>query len=90
MLVAKGRLALDRDVGEWLDAALALPGLGLAPLEIGVAVDSTRIPGELDGDPADRMIVATARHHKATLITDDGRVLAYSATGHVKTHRAAA
>ena len=90
MLVAKGRLALDRDVGEWLDAALALPGLRLAPLEPHVAVDSTRLPGEPHGDPADRMIVATARRHAATLITDDARVLAYSAAGHVKAHRAAA
>ena len=90
MLVAKGRLALDREVGEWLDAALALPGLRLAPLDPQVAVDSTRLPGEPHGDPADRMIVATARRHTATLITDDALVLAYSAAGHVKAHRAAA
>ncbi len=88
MLVAKGRLALDRDVGEWLDAALALPGLRLAPLDPSVAVDSTRLPGEPHGDPADRMIVATARRHTATLITDDALVLAYSTEGHVKAHRA--
>ena len=90
MLVAKGRLALDREVGEWLDAALALPGLRLAPLDPQVAVDSTRLPGQPHGDPADRMIVATARRHTATLITDDAQVLAYSAAGHVKAHRAAA
>ena len=90
MLVAKGRLALDREVGEWLDAALALPGLWLAPLDPQVAVDSTRLPGQPHGDPADRMIVATARRHTATLITDDAQVLAYSAAGHVKAHRAAA
>lgn len=89
MLVAKGRLALDREVGEWLEAALALPGLRLAPLELQVAVDSTRLPGDPHGDPADRMIVATARRHTATLITDDAMVLAYSAAGHVKAHRAA-
>ena len=90
MLVAKGRLALDREVGEWLDAALALPGLRLAPLDPQVAVDSTRLPGQPHGDPADRLIVATARRHTATLITDDAQVLAYSAAGHVKAHRAAA
>ena len=90
MLVAKGRLALDREVGEWLDAALALPGLRLVPLDPQVAVDSTRLPGQPHGDPADRMIVATARRHTATLITDDAQVLAYSAAGHVKAHRAAA
>jgi PIN domain nuclease of toxin-antitoxin system len=90
MLIAKGRLALDRDVAEWLDAALALPGLRLAPLDPAVSVDSTRLPGEPHGDPADRMIVATARRHTATLITDDAQLLAYSAAGHVRAHRAAA
>ena len=90
MLVAKQRLALDRDVGEWLDAALALPGLRLAPLEPPMAVDATRLPGELHGDPADRMIAATARHHTAILVTDDRLLLEYGAAGHLKTQRAGA
>jgi len=90
MLVAKGRLALDRDVGEWLGAALSLPGLRLAALDPLVAVDSTRLPGDVHGDPADRLIVATARHHAAVLITDDRLILEYGAAGHVKAHRAGA
>lgn len=89
MLVAKGRLALDREVGDWIAAALSLPGLRLAPLDPRVAVDATRLPGEIHGDPADRMIVATARQRTATLITDDQLVLQYSTDGHVKAHRAA-
>lgn len=89
MLVAKDRLALDRDVGEWLDTALRLPGLRLAALDPLVAVDSTRLPGEVHGDPADRLIIATARRHAAVLITDDRLILQYGAAGHVKTHRAA-
>jgi PIN domain nuclease of toxin-antitoxin system len=88
MLVAKGRLALDRDVGEWLDAALRLSGLRLAALDPVVAVDATRLPGDVHGDPADRLIVATARRHAAMLITDDRQILQYGAAGHVKTHRA--
>ena len=89
MLVAKDRLALDRDVGEWLDAALGLPGLRLAALDPFVAVDSTRLPGDVHGDPADRLIIATARRHAAVLITDDRLILQYGAAGHVKAHRAA-
>jgi PIN domain nuclease of toxin-antitoxin system len=88
MLVAKGRLALDRDVAEWIAAALALPGLRLAPLEPQIAIDATRLPGDLHGDPADRLIVATARHHGATLVTDDQMILAYSDLGHLRAHRA--
>jgi PIN domain nuclease of toxin-antitoxin system len=89
MLVAKGRLALDREVGAWIEAALSLPGLRLAPLDPGIAVDATRLPGDIQSDPADRMIVATARQHTATLITDDQLVLQYGADGHVKAQRAA-
>ena len=83
MLVAKGRLLLDRDVMDWLHAALGLPGIRLAPLEPAVAVASTRLPGDLHGDPADRMLVATARHLGATLVTADLALLAYGKFGHV-------
>ena len=84
MLVAKGRLVLDRDVMEWLQTALALPGIRTAPLEPVVAVDSTRLPGEWHGDPADRLIVATARHLGATLVTADAALVAYGELGHVQ------
>jgi PIN domain nuclease of toxin-antitoxin system len=83
MLVAKGRLVLDRDVMDWLQAALSLPGIRVAPLEAALAVASTRLPGELHGDPADRLIVATARHLGATLVTADAALLAYGQLGHV-------
>lgn len=83
MLVAKGRLVLDRDVMDWLQAALALPGIRVAPLEPALAVASTRLPDDLHGDPADRLIVATARHLGATLITADAALLAYGRLGHV-------
>jgi PIN domain nuclease of toxin-antitoxin system len=86
MLAARGRLVLDRDVAEWVDAALALPGLQLAPLEPGVAVASTRLPQLVHADPADpadRIIVATARHLGAALVTADAALLAYGGQGYV-------
>jgi PIN domain nuclease of toxin-antitoxin system len=84
MLVAKDRLALTQDAQEWMEQVLALPGLRLAPLEPAIAVASSRLPGDPHGDPADRIIVATARHHGATLITADDKLLAYGTAGHVK------
>lgn len=84
MLVAKGRLALTRDALEWMEQVLALPGLRLAPLERAIAVASSRLPGDPHGDPADRILVATARHLGATLVTSDEKLLAYGAAGHVK------
>lgn len=83
MLVAKRRLSLDRDVGQWVQDVLALPGVRLAPLEPAIAVAATRLPGVLHGDPADRMLAATARHMGAVLITADERLLGYSAAGHL-------
>lgn len=83
MLVAKGRLTLARDVQEWVDEALRQPGLALAPLDAVIAIASTRLPGTIHGDPADRMIVATARHLGALLVTADEPLLAYGAAGHV-------
>lgn len=84
MLVAKDHLALTQDAQQWMEQVLALPGLRLAPLEPAIAVASSRLPGTPHGDPADRIIVATARHHGATLITADDQLLAYGMAGHVK------
>ena len=88
MLVSKGRLALDRDVGEWVKAALALPGIRLEPLSPEIAIASTRLPGTIHADPADRIIVATVRQVGAILLTEDQRLLDYGAAGHLRTLRA--
>ena len=88
MLASKGRLILDRDVGEWVLAALSLPGIRLEPLTPEITVASTRLPGTIHSDPADCMIAATTRHLGSTLITADQRLLDYSKGGHIKTLKA--
>jgi PIN domain nuclease of toxin-antitoxin system len=88
MLVSKGRLALDRDVGEWVQAAVSLTGIRVEPISPEIAVASTRLPGSMHADPADRLIVATARYLGAVLITDDQLLLGYAATGHLKVMKA--
>jgi PIN domain nuclease of toxin-antitoxin system len=88
MLVSKGRLTLDRDVGEWIDTAVSIPGIRLEPISPEIAVASTRLPGNIHPDPADRLIAATARHLGALLITDDQLLLDYGAAGHLKTLKA--
>ncbi len=85
MLVNKGRLVLDRDVGEWVVAALSFPGLRLEPISPAIAVASTCLPGAIHSDPADRMIAATSRHLGATLVTADRLLLGYGKGGHIKT-----
>ncbi len=85
MLAEKGRIALGDDAGRWIERALALPGVQLAPLEAPIAVGSVRLPGSFHADPADRMIVATARFHQVPLMTADQAILEYGAKGHVGT-----
>ncbi|MCY3671243.1 MAG: type II toxin-antitoxin system VapC family toxin [Alphaproteobacteria bacterium] len=90
LLVGKGRLRLGREVGAWLEAALALPGMVLAPIEPAIAVDSTRLPGDFHADPADRLIVATSRHRGVPLLTADRAILSYAANGYLHALDAAA
>lgn len=84
MLDNKGRIELGRDVTSWIDAALALPGMKLAPLDPSIAVDTARLPDWEHRDPVDRMLVATARWHSAPLMTADQTILAYAGKGHVR------
>lgn len=79
MLVTKGRLRLDRDPLVWVQEALQLPRVTFLPLTPEIAVASTRLPGGLDGDPADRILAATALHLGAPLITRDRDLRGYAA-----------
>lgn len=85
LLAEKGRLRLTREVREWLMAALALPGIELLPIEPAIATESVRLPGAFHADPADRLIVATARHYGAPLLTADYAIVSYAAGSHVQT-----
>ena len=83
LLVAKGRLRLATDVGGWIDRALAGDGVELCPIDPAIAVDSVQLPGDFHADPADRLLIATARYCSAPLMTADAKILDYSAQGHV-------
>ena len=85
MLEAKGRIRLPVDCLEWIHRALNAPRLSLLALTPGIAVASTRLPGDVHGDPADRILLATAREHNLVLVTRDERLLAYGTTGYVTT-----
>jgi PIN domain nuclease of toxin-antitoxin system len=50
-----------------------------------ILVASSYLPAPLHNDPADRIIIATAREHDLTIITRDKAILAYGTAGHVKT-----
>lgn len=84
MLEAKKRIQLHLPCEQWMSQALATPGLNLIPLTPEIALDSSRLPDPFHGDPADRMIVSTARKLGARLLTRDQRLIEYARYDHVK------
>jgi PIN domain nuclease of toxin-antitoxin system len=89
MLHAKGRLQLTLDLERWVERALAAPGTRLVPLEPEIAIHSAQLPGSFHGDPADRILVATARILGAQLLTRDQQILRYARAGHLRVMDAA-
>ncbi|MGH9255545.1 MAG: type II toxin-antitoxin system VapC family toxin [Vicinamibacterales bacterium] len=84
LLEAVRRIDLSVDVRTWVGRALAFPGVRLMGLSPSIAIESTRLPGQLHRDPADRILIATARLLGAALVTCDERILAYAKKGHVR------
>jgi PIN domain nuclease of toxin-antitoxin system len=81
MLVARGRMVLSIDTVDWLNRALTARGIQVLELTPQIAVESMKLPGAFHRDPADQLIVATARVHACPLVTLDGKIRAYA---HVK------
>lgn len=84
MLEVKKRLTLSIDCRTWIQKALSVPGLELLEMTPDIMLESTRLPGTFHADPADRIIVASARSVGATIITADKAIQAYAKEGHVK------
>ncbi len=77
MLEAKGRIRLSKGCLDWVREALSAPGLRLIELTPEIAIESSRLPGQIHGDPADRILAATSRILDATLVTQDQKLLDY-------------
>jgi PIN domain nuclease of toxin-antitoxin system len=77
MLSARKKVPLQITVDAWLDQIQAIPTLHILPASPKILVESTRISGEFHKDPADRIIVATARDAALPLLTTDLAILAY-------------
>lgn len=73
MLVRKGRIDLDYPAGFWVDVALSAPRVSLLQLTPSIAVAAAELEWD-NGDPSDRIIVATAMVHDAPLVTKDRRI----------------
>ncbi len=84
MLVKKGKIALTMPPALWFSQVVEHPAVTLAILSHELMIDSSFLPAEPPGDPADRIIIATARHSGLMIVTRDRPIVAYAAKGHVK------
>lgn len=82
LLVQRGRLLLAMDVQSWLATVAKIDAIKFVPVDVEIATKSVDLPATFHSDPADRMIVATARKFAAPLVTKDEKIRAYA---HVKT-----
>jgi len=83
MLTSRGRLALSLAPQLWFEQILRNPEVRLSDMPPSVLIDSSHLPGEPPNDPADRIIIATARAYNLSIVTRDQAILAYAAYGHV-------
>jgi PIN domain nuclease of toxin-antitoxin system len=74
MLADKGRLRIESPLTHWLPTAAASESVRLLPVDVAVILALDDLPSGFHGDPADRIIVATARAHGLPLATRDSNI----------------
>ena len=67
----------------WFARLMAGPAIKPAAFTADIAIAASRLPEPLHGDPADRLLIATARHLAMPIVTRDARIIDYAAAGHV-------
>lgn len=83
-LVRMGRLAATLPVASWFHQAVTKMAASLPQLTVEILTGSCSLPGSPPDDPADRIIIATARERDMTVLTRDRQILDYSRAGHVR------
>lgn len=83
MLVAKNRVNLSKPIHQWVKDSFNQPGVNLSVMSPEIAIESSFLPGEFHGDPADRIIVTTARINNLVLLTRDQKILNYGEQSYV-------
>ena len=86
-LARKQKIAFTMPVGVWIDRSFAAMNTRQPELTTAILVESCALPGAPPNDPADRIIITTARAHQLTIVTRDSAILAYAQTGHVNVLR---
>lgn len=84
LLATKRRTQFLPDAKTWFSDFVASSAITIVPLTSETLINSWSLPGPLHKDPADRIIIATARALVASIVTRDERILDYAAKGHVQ------
>jgi PIN domain nuclease of toxin-antitoxin system len=84
LLVSRGRMNMQMAPDRWFAHLMEAPGLLLADMPPSVLIASSFLPGALHGDPADRILAATAREFGYRLVTRDRPLLDYAEQGHIQ------
>lgn len=83
LIEKRGKVVFPGGALRWFRRVFDAPAFVVAPLDPEIAVESVRMDWE-HRNPADRIMVATAKHWNMPLVTADEKILAYAAAGHVK------
>ena len=85
--VSSGKLHLMDSIEELIRVSCTSGGLHLLNLSVPVLIAANRLPGDIHGDPADRILAATAREGDYTLVTHDTPLRRYAKQGHLRVHK---
>lgn len=88
MLKSKRRINIYQPMRDFLESITGIDGLSVKDISAEVAAESVQLMDDFHGDPADRIIVATAKCHGATLLTRDQKILTWASLGHIKSLQA--
>jgi PIN domain nuclease of toxin-antitoxin system len=82
LLVSRGKIGLSMDVSDWIEKVRRIDCVRFIPVDSSIAIKSIELPGQFHNDPADRVIVATARSLSVPIVTKDRLIRRYE---HVRT-----
>lgn len=82
-LESRGRLSITSPADRWWSRACEMMRLTVCDLSPEILLHASALPGEPPRDPADRIIIATARQLGLILMTRDRKALDYAEAGHV-------
>jgi PIN domain nuclease of toxin-antitoxin system len=84
MLKFKKRINIYEPIKDFLESITNINGISIKDISPEIAAESILLMDNFHGDPADRIIVATAKCYGAMLLTRDQKILTWAELGHIK------